>query len=77
MRGEPDPSYCNDEKSYKDLCDILTRARLEGKIPFDAIADPTRTVCSWDCYRDIGAFVGKQMEGFLKSNLSNQDARNP
>jgi hypothetical protein len=35
-------------------------------IPFDAIADPTRTVVTWDLHSHVGSFVNKQLDDFLK-----------
>jgi hypothetical protein len=64
--GKPGSRYANDKASYKDLTDLLTRARLFGKIPFDAIEDPTRTVCVWRLHRDVGGFVHKELASFLK-----------
>jgi hypothetical protein len=66
--GKPDSRYRNDRASYQDLCDLLTRARLTGVIPFDAIADETRTVCTWEdsIHRDVSGFVKKQLEEFLQ-----------
>jgi hypothetical protein len=63
--GKPDSRYHNSLQCYKDLCDLLTRARLAGEIPFAAIADPTRTVCSWDTDRGVGGFIERQLEDFL------------
>jgi hypothetical protein len=57
--------YRNDRPSYQDLCDLLTRARLVGEIPFAAIADPTRTVMSWDVHSDVGVYVRSRLEDFL------------
>jgi hypothetical protein len=54
--------YRNDRKSYSDLCDLLTRARLAGLIPFEAIADETRPVVTWDVYREPQPFLKKQFE---------------
>jgi hypothetical protein len=62
---KPGSRYRNDRVCYQDLCDLLTRARLAGMIPFQAIADPTRTVCSWDLDREAGSFVKRQMDEFL------------
>jgi hypothetical protein len=39
---KPGSRYRNDHNSYKATCDLLTRARLAGIIPFDAIGDETR-----------------------------------
>jgi hypothetical protein len=44
---------------------LLTRARLAGKIPFDAIEDPTRTVCEWHLDREAGVFIERQLKTFL------------
>jgi hypothetical protein len=63
-KGEPS-RYKNDLSSYKDTCEILTRMRLEGRIPFAAIADPTRTVESWSLNRDVGGFVRQEIDWFL------------
>jgi hypothetical protein len=63
--AKPDSRYANDKASYKDLTDLLTRARVAGKIPFRAIADPTRKVCTWETHRDVGGFVRKGLDGFL------------
>lgn len=41
-KGSQRAQYENDGKSYQDLCDLLTRARLNGRLPFAAIADLTR-----------------------------------
>jgi hypothetical protein len=63
--GDRGLRYKNNQKSYKDLCDLLTRARLSGKIPFDAIADPTRPFVSWELHREVGGFLRGQLDGFL------------
>jgi hypothetical protein len=61
-----DSRYRNDRASYQDLCDMLTRARLAGLIPFDAIGDPTRTVRTWDLNLTPGGFIEKELENFLE-----------
>lgn len=63
---KPASRYANDLKSYKALCELLTRARLTGAIPFDAIHDPTRPVTIWNVYRQPGPFIHNQLDGFLK-----------
>jgi hypothetical protein len=64
--SKPGSVYRNDKQSYKDVCDLLTRARLTGDIPFDAIDDPTRPVVTWDVHRDVGSFIRRELDGFLK-----------
>jgi ParB-like nuclease domain len=65
--SKPDSKYKNSRLCYQDLCDLLTRARLSGAIPFDAIGDPTRTICSWALDRGVGGFIGRELRRFLKN----------
>lgn len=59
--------YKNDRNSYSNLTDMLTRMRTEGHIPFEAIADPTRTVNEWsNTHRSVGTFIGGELENFLQ-----------
>lgn len=58
-------TYGNDLKSYKALCELLTRARLTGEISFEAIADPTRPVSSWQVYAGVSDFVREDLKNFL------------
>jgi hypothetical protein len=58
--------YQNLLACYKNLTKVLTQARLEGKIPFAAIADKTRTVITWNIHQHVGTFVGAQLDDFLK-----------
>lgn len=64
--SKPGSTYRNDAKSYKALTDLLTRARLEGLISWEAISDPTRPVTLWRVYGDPGSFMRNQFDGFLK-----------
>jgi hypothetical protein len=64
---KPGSAYRNDPKSYKSLCELLTRARLAGRIPFAAIADPTRPVTTWDIYRQPQPFVRDELNHFLRN----------
>jgi hypothetical protein len=62
----PDSRYRNDRDCYKDTCDMLTRARLVGEIPFAAIEDPTREVECWEVFREVGGYVRVALDGFLQ-----------
>jgi hypothetical protein len=62
----PESLYTNDLDSYRDLVNVLVRARLEGIVPWEAIADPTRPVVMWDVWRNVGDFARKQLDGFMK-----------
>lgn len=59
--------YENTPTAYDDVTNMLTRLRLDGSIPFDAIADETRPVVVWDTHRCVGDFVRRECDGFLKN----------
>lgn len=63
--GKPDSLYRNDRASYSDATDLLLRARLSGRISWEAITDETRPVEVWDVHPHVGAFVRKECDGFL------------
>ena len=42
--SKPGSTYRNDQRSYKALTELLTRARIARNIPFKAIHDPTKPV---------------------------------
>src|SRR5262249_22245370 len=63
--GKPDSTYTNDKPSYKSLCDLLTRARLAGRIPFEAIGDETRPVSTWAVHPNVAPFVAAQIHDFF------------
>jgi hypothetical protein len=58
--------YRNDQKSYKDLVNLMTRARLEGLVPWNAIADTTRPVSTWNVHADPRSFIQDELGDFLK-----------
>lgn len=74
----PDSTYCNDEHSYKDLCDLITRARLTGEVAFRSIHDPTRPAESWRNWINTRGYVGEACGNFLteyrRDLLQSQDA---
>jgi hypothetical protein len=61
-----DSRYRNDNASYKAVCELLTRARIEGYIPFEAIGDETRPVITWRVHPNVGPFIRNQVAGFCK-----------
>jgi hypothetical protein len=61
---KPGSRYRNDHKCYKAVCELLTRARLAGLIPFGAIGDETRPVTTWDVYPNVGPFFRRQVDQF-------------
>jgi hypothetical protein len=64
--GKQRRHYANDLKSYGDLCDLLTRARLLGLIPWDAIKDETRPVSGIRYSQDAAAFLDMEAYHFLR-----------
>ena len=64
--SKPRSKYQNDKDSYKDLSDLLTRARLEGLVPFAAIDDETRAIVVLDSHPDPRAFMRRELAGFLR-----------
>jgi hypothetical protein len=75
--SKPNSRYRNQAEFYKDLCDLLTRARLVGEIPFEAIADPTRTVRTWDMSKSVGGFVERELKRFLRGYCRNLQQSQP
>jgi hypothetical protein len=63
--GKLKSHYANDRPSYQDLCDLLLRARLEGLLSWDVIADETRPVCTWGVHQSVAAFVRRDLQTFL------------
>jgi hypothetical protein len=63
--SKPASRYRNDKASYRALCDLLTRARLAGLIPFEAIHDPTRPVTKWAVHRDPKTYFDHALPEFL------------
>ena len=63
--SKPDSTYQNDQKSYKSLVDLLTRARLEQSIPMSAIQDDTRPQRTWNSWSDPRAFIRRELGGLL------------
>jgi hypothetical protein len=64
--SKPDSTYQNDKDSYKDLCDLLLRMRLQGMVPFEAIEDETRPISILSCYAHAGMFLQKETDGLFK-----------
>jgi hypothetical protein len=70
--SKPDSLYTNTQQCYKDLSDLLTRARLDGCIPWESMHDPTRPRTQWQQWEDVGSYMREQLGGFLggyKRNL--------
>ncbi|TWU03048.1 ParB-like nuclease domain protein [Symmachiella macrocystis] len=57
--------FANTPPVYDDVTNMLTRLRLDGSVPFDAISDETRPVVVWDTHRGVGDFVRRECDQFL------------
>jgi hypothetical protein len=57
--------YANDEASYKALVNLLARARVEGRFPWDAIDDETRPEDTNNHFWNPSRFFKTQFEDLL------------
>lgn len=64
--SKPGSHYTNTPADYKKLVGLVSRARLEATISFDAIEDETRPVTVWDVYASTQPFVQKQVNNLMK-----------
>jgi hypothetical protein len=62
--NRPGSIYLNDLPSSKKLSMLMTKARLEGYIPFEAICDETRPVESWATHGNVSSFMAQQTKSF-------------
>ncbi|MDB5312079.1 MAG: ParB domain protein nuclease [Gemmataceae bacterium] len=66
-----DSTYKNDTASYKDLSDLLSRARLIEAVPWESMHDPTRPRTSWAQWETVGSYMREQLDEFLGSYKRN------
>lgn len=64
--SKPASRYVNDLASYKDLCDLLTRARFSGDIPMDAIEDATRPFFNHRGFDSVQHFIRQEMDNLFR-----------
>lgn len=67
----PESTYANDSRSYADLCDLLTRARLTGEIAWDEIDDQTRPTSKWSVWQNPQPFLKATIDGFMTGYYRN------
>jgi hypothetical protein len=67
----------NDRTAYQKLSRVLTKARLDGLFPWEAIEDRTRSVLSSGGWPDARAFIADETEdylaGYRRDCLQSQD----
>jgi len=64
--GAQRSTYENNPESYSDLCNLLTRARLSGFVPWEAISDETRATSGTCFNKDVAQFVESETRNFLR-----------
>ena len=69
--------YRNDLKSYKDVCDLLVRMRLNGDIPMHCIEDSTRPSVEWAVHANPQDFARGELSGLLKGYRRNLQQSQP
>jgi hypothetical protein len=75
--SKPNSRYVNDLKSYRAVTDVLTRGRLEGLIPWDAIDDDTRPIDLNEAFNNPAEFLRQELKGFLKYYWRNRQQSQP
>ena len=74
--SKPHSKFANNLQCYKDLNDLLLRARLEGLVPIDAINDETRPVTHWAVHSGPSAFVREHLDdlfsGYRRNMMQSQ-----
>lgn len=56
--------YTNTQACYKDLSDLLTRARVAGAFPWEAMHDPNRPHVEWRQWDGVAPFLQEQIRDF-------------
>jgi len=69
--GKRASRYQNDRCSYKDLTDLLTRARLAGLISWAAIDDPTRPLIHAKGWPNVQEFVRRHLDRLFNGYYRN------
>ena len=64
-RNDHSARYRNHPDEYARLTNLLTRLRIDGSIPFDAIGDETRPVTVWAVHKSPATFIRTQLKNFL------------
>jgi hypothetical protein len=75
--SKPDSTYINDKTSYRKLNDLLSRGRIDGAIPWNAIEDVTRPVDVHKGFQNPAEFYRRELKGFLKGYWRNLQQSQP
>ncbi len=69
--------YENTLQCSKDLSNLITRARLIGEVPWDAIGDETRPHTSWDVLPNPRQFLRNELSGLFHGYWRNLQQSQP
>jgi hypothetical protein len=73
-----DLRYKNDDRSYSATCDLVTRLRLNGELPWAAFDDSTRPIQEFHAFTDVRSFVRQEVNnlfgGYWRDLLQTQPA---
>jgi hypothetical protein len=69
--------YKNDRASYQATSDLLTRLRLSGVIPWEALTDETRPVTTFHAFRNAREFVRQEVRGLFSGYWRNYQQSQP
>jgi ParB-like nuclease family protein len=75
--SKPGSKYVNNKSSYRSLTDLLTRGRINGLIPWDAIEDVTRPVSTHRAFGSTAHFFRQELGNFLKGYWRNRQQSQP
>ena len=75
--SKPNSRYRNDKASYRKLTDLLTRARLEGHVPWESIGDETRPTDLHAAFWNRAEFFRGAFDQFLKGYWRNRQQSQP
>lgn len=63
---KPGSTYQNNLNCYGKLSDLLTRARINGDIPYEAIEDETRPIRVLATYQNPADYIKEETQDFLR-----------
>ncbi|MBI3839790.1 MAG: ParB N-terminal domain-containing protein [Planctomycetia bacterium] len=64
--SKQDSRFKNDRRSYNQLDELLTRARLAGLIPMSSIDDETRPIELWNVHPNPRPFIRQELKGMFR-----------
>jgi hypothetical protein len=75
--SKPNSQYVNNKSSYRSLTDLLTRGRINGLIPWQAIEDVTRPVNLHNAFWNTAQYFRQEFDNFLTGYWRNLQQSQP